>query len=775
MMTPRHPLTPGRTGAAASALALVLASAAAVAAAVPAAATATEAGATGASGAAGTAGAPGPPRTVQGANGQRLTVSAASELDPLGHTVRVTGAGFDQAKGIYVAFCKDNGDNRVPAPCVGGADTSGDARASRWIVPRGDAHVGDLATAYGEGGTFAVELRLAARNEGLDCTVVACSVVTRVDHRGAGDRSQDVRVPVAFRGQTPTGPGGEGVDGPQGRVAYRAAKDFTTAGRPRDLLLHPDSKKLYVGSEDLPDTADADESGLHVLNPADGAVRSTVSRAPGANGSLDRRAVRRIVAPLPGDGVVFSYPLRGIGTAKDGDAAAAGAWVAGRTVTDAGPGVTPGTVLVAQGSVLSEVDTATAAVKRSVTLEGGDEFAVDTARGTVWFTDFGNRRVHRVDTATFRVTATVELPAGEGFGGFTEVDPETGALWVGLDTSVVVHDATGKRLRVLEGADLPRAARFDPVTHEAFVVRQDGGDPSQPGDDNDGSLTVYRTADLQAVAEPVRLPGNTSQFGFAALAVEPGGGAVFVSNPAEGRITRLERSVSPRITQGPTDQTVAPGERVSLTARAEGLPEPAVAWQSSTDGGRTWQPVAGATAPTYAFTAEAAHDGRRFRAEFRNAAGASRTAPITLTVKATPDPTAPVDPTPGPGTDAGTTTGGTGGTGGTAGTGSTGGTGGTGAAGGSGDASGSGSASGSGPGSGSASGGVAGGGSAGGAGSVGGAGGAAGGLGATGVIGGGGALASTGAGVAGLAAGAAGLTAVGWALVRRRRAGDPVA
>ncbi|WP_239517757.1 hypothetical protein [Streptomyces sp. ICC1] len=146
------------------------------------------------------------------------------------------------------------------------------------------------------------------------------------------------------------------------------------------MLLHPDSRKLYGGSADRRDTADANESGLHVLDPADGTLRGSVTQAPGPTGAPGRRAVRQLIAPLPGDGVVFSYPLRGIGTAKDGDAAAAGAWVPGGGVTDAAPGVTPGTVLVAQGSVLSEVDIATAAVRRTLTLDGGDGFAVDAAR-----------------------------------------------------------------------------------------------------------------------------------------------------------------------------------------------------------------------------------------------------------------------------------------------------------------------------------------------------------------------------------------------------------
>ncbi|MEU7601090.1 hypothetical protein [Streptomyces sp. NPDC041003] len=538
--------------------------------------------------------------------------------------------------------------------------------------------------------------------------------------------------------------GGEGADVPQGAVVYRPVSQFTTAGKPRDLLLHPDSKKLYVGSDDLPETAETNEGGLHVLDPADGKLRSSVGQAPGPTGTLGRRAVRQLVAPLPGDGAVFVYPLRGIGTAKDGDAAAAGAWVPGAAVTDAAPGLTPSTVLVAQGSVLSEVDIATATVKRSVTLAGGEEFAVDAARGAVWFTDVGNRRMYRIDTATFQVTKTLELPAGEGFGGFTEVDPESGAVWVGLDTSVVVHDATGKRLRTIEGVDMPRAARFDTVTHEAFVVWQDAGDTSQPGSDNNGTLTVHRTGDLQEAAKPVVLPGDHAQLGSAAVAVEPGGAVVFVSDPAGARITRLERSTPPKVTRSPADRSVTAGSEVALTAQAEGTPRPTVAWQVSTDAGRTWRAVPGATSPTHTFTAAAADHGSRYRAEFTNDAGTARTEAATLTV-----------------TVADTTTGGGASTGGTdSGSGTSGST--------SGDTSGSttgGTDGGSGGGSDTSAGGGSVGGSAGGSagGSVGGT------VGGTGATPTGGALASTGATVASLAAGAAVLTAGGWVLVRRTR------
>ncbi|MFD4132563.1 YncE family protein [Streptomyces goshikiensis] len=406
-------------------------------------------------------------------------------------------------------------------------------------------------------------------------TATAAALIVAVAAGGAGAE------PAAPSPQAP----------PDG-VTYREAGRFTTAGKPRDLLLHPESKNLYVGSDDLADTADVNEGGLYVLNPADGSVRSTVIRIPGPTGTLGRRAVTRIGAALPGDGVVFGYPLRGIGTARTGDEAAAGVWVAGATVTDLGPGTGPGTGLVAQGPVLAEVDLATAAVRRSLTLEGGDSFAVDAARKTVWFTDFANRRLYKVDTERLAVVATVELPAGEGFGGFTEVDPQTGAVWVGLDNSVVVYAATGTRLGALTGKDLPRAARFDSATGQAFVVWQDAGDPSLPGSDNDGTLTVYRSADLTEAVRPVVLPGNQAQLGAASLAVQPGAEVVLVSSPAQGTITRLERFVPPAPSPDPSaDPSADPSSQPSPS------PDPSVSVPSPGSSAGTTPGPGSATSP----------------------------------------------------------------------------------------------------------------------------------------------------------------------------------
>ncbi|MFH9192996.1 hypothetical protein [Streptomyces globisporus] len=578
----------------------------------------------------------GTPKTATGPQGQKLTVSANTGLDPAGQKVRVQGEGYGLTTGIYVALCKDNGDNRVPSPCLGGADMSGGSKTSQWIVPPGDPYEGDLAQAFGPGGTFDVEIEIAQKGDGLDCAEVACSVVTRADHRAAGDRTQDVRIPVAFAGQDPGGGGGgEGVDVPAGTISYKSAAEFTTAGKPLDLLLHPDSKKLYVGADNLPDTADVDERGLHVLNPETGTSESWISQAPGSTGALRPSAAARIAGPLPGDGVVYNYPLRGVGSAKSGDEAASGVWLAGPTITDIAPGTTPDTVLVAQGATLSEIERATGTATRTLTLPGGTQFAADPERGALWYSDFAAGKMHRVDLTSFTVSGSFDLPGGPGgMAGFTETDPATGAVWVGVDRSVLVFDAAGTLVKTLVGKDLARDAAFDTASGRAYVVRQDGGDLSDPANDNNGTLTVYGTEDFAVAAKDLSLPGNHSQAGAASLAVEPGGTTVFVTSPAEGKITKLVRQVSPLVTRAPADLTAEEGEEVALTAEAEGAPEPTVRWQVSTDGAQTWKDVEGATESALTFTARTAQDGYRYRAEFRNDVGTTRTAAVTLTVTA---------------------------------------------------------------------------------------------------------------------------------------------
>ncbi|MGW0434759.1 hypothetical protein ACWDV4_19760 [Micromonospora sp. NPDC003197] len=136
--------------------------------------------------------------TGRGTAGQKLTVSKAASISRTGETVTVSGSGYDVDKGIYVAFCVDNGAGAIPSPCGGGADTSGSSGASNWISSNPPSYGEGLAVPYGAGGTFRLQMKITRMIGDVDCTTRRCAVVTRTDHTRASDRSQDVRVPVSF-------------------------------------------------------------------------------------------------------------------------------------------------------------------------------------------------------------------------------------------------------------------------------------------------------------------------------------------------------------------------------------------------------------------------------------------------------------------------------------------------------------------------------------------------------------------------------------------------
>lgn len=137
-------------------------------------------------------------RSVSGA-GKTLSVSQADGLDPAGTTVRVTGQGYDEAKGVYVSVCVVPPPDAVPSPCGGGEDRANESGASAWVSSDPPSYAVGLTTPYGPGGSFDVSISFgAALNESLDCRQVQCAIVTRNDHTRGSDRSQDLFVPISF-------------------------------------------------------------------------------------------------------------------------------------------------------------------------------------------------------------------------------------------------------------------------------------------------------------------------------------------------------------------------------------------------------------------------------------------------------------------------------------------------------------------------------------------------------------------------------------------------
>lgn len=142
--------------------------------------------------------------TVTGPDGQELTVSETS-LDPEGATVTVTGDGYREDVGVYVALCVVPEEGQTPGPCLGGVNMSGEEESSIWMSSNPPAYAEGLTVPFDDGGSFEVSLTVSANDGHTDCLDESvapngCAISTRADHTRDSDRSADVLIPVTFEG-----------------------------------------------------------------------------------------------------------------------------------------------------------------------------------------------------------------------------------------------------------------------------------------------------------------------------------------------------------------------------------------------------------------------------------------------------------------------------------------------------------------------------------------------------------------------------------------------
>jgi hypothetical protein len=173
--------------------------------------------------------------------------------------------------------------------------------------------------------------------------------------------------------------------------------------------------------------------------------------------------------------------------------------------------------------------------------------------------------------------------------------------------------ATATTITVSNGAAIA-------VTPGRFII-QIAGEQMLVTNVSGNTLTVIRgyngtTAAAQSASAPVYLA--TDQRGAKRYNPPDIGAYVYVAAPS--------------ITTNPVDKTVSPGQTVSFTAAATGVPTPTVQWQVSTNNGVTFTNIVGATSTTLTFTAQTMHNGRQYRAVFTNAAGSATTSAATLHV-----------------------------------------------------------------------------------------------------------------------------------------------
>ncbi|HWR84941.1 MAG TPA: hypothetical protein VN200_02980 [Rhodoglobus sp.] len=152
--------------------------------------------------------------TARGDDGRTRELSVPDDVDTAalapGDRIVVTGSGYDASRGIYVAICVIPDDPAVkPGPCIGGAPSQEATEVpegtvqyapSNWI---NDDWAWRLfgARAYDDVGTgsFTAYLEVGEpAGDGFDCREDRCGIVTRNDHTAAGDRVQDLAIPVAF-------------------------------------------------------------------------------------------------------------------------------------------------------------------------------------------------------------------------------------------------------------------------------------------------------------------------------------------------------------------------------------------------------------------------------------------------------------------------------------------------------------------------------------------------------------------------------------------------
>ncbi len=125
----------------------------------------------------------------------RITVSKSKGLKD-GEYVTVSGTGFDNTKGIYIALCVVTGGK--PTPCGGGVDTDGSENKSEWISSNPPTYGSSLAKPYGPNGSFSVRIKVSDKIGSFDCKTGGCAIFTKADHTRASDRSLDRFVRVTF-------------------------------------------------------------------------------------------------------------------------------------------------------------------------------------------------------------------------------------------------------------------------------------------------------------------------------------------------------------------------------------------------------------------------------------------------------------------------------------------------------------------------------------------------------------------------------------------------
>jgi hypothetical protein len=290
------------------------------------------------------------------------------------------------------------------------------------------------------------------------------------------------------------------------------------------------------------------------------------------------------------------------------------------------------------GHVLATLDngtaTATVTVNRvpAITSANAAAFAVGTAGSyTVTTTGYPAAAISRTGTVPPGMTF---VDNGNGTATLSGTPTTGGTFPLNLTASNGVNPNATQTLTVSVGQSPAftsgATATFTTGTAGSFSVTTTG--TPTPGISKTGTtptgLAFADNGDGTATLSGTPAAGTGGAYTFALKAtngVAPDGTQSLTINVNQ----------QPAVVAHPSNQSVNPGASVSFTASASGFPAPTVQWQRSVGGG-SFGNIAGATSPTYTFTAAGSDNGNAYRAVFTNSVSSATSTAATLTVGSAP-------------------------------------------------------------------------------------------------------------------------------------------
>jgi hypothetical protein len=136
---------------------------------------------------------------VNAKNSNGSSISVPTQSLSKNTIVTVTGRGFDETVGIYLAFCVVPKQGAAPTPCGGGINKTGSGDSSLWISSNPPPYGIGLAIEYQPGGRFQQKVGITRKIGKFDCKKVKCAITVRADHIREGDRSHDIYLPIVFK------------------------------------------------------------------------------------------------------------------------------------------------------------------------------------------------------------------------------------------------------------------------------------------------------------------------------------------------------------------------------------------------------------------------------------------------------------------------------------------------------------------------------------------------------------------------------------------------